>query len=369
MTESTTAPPTSAPNDEPLNDRYVLRKELGRGGQGITYLADDLETGNEVVVKELLLPRAINWKSIELFQREGTSLKSLSHDGIPSYIDAFHNEAEDRFFLIQEFVDGANFDQLLADSIQCSEDDARAFLSEMLEILEYIHDQKPPVIHRDIKPSNIIRRRSDGRLVLIDFGAAQASHIDDDGGSTVIGTTGYMPVEQLSGRAVPATDLYALGATTVHLLSRRHPADLPVEHLTLQFQEYVNISMDLSLYLQKLLEPHVEDRFSSTNGARQALTHLASREFTPGPRATGPQRPRGGARKKPSKATDVVLSIFLGVLILPTVASVFIASHIMADIHFLAGLACFLPLAAMLVIIAVLYVRSGKGTKDGEAQK
>lgn len=259
---------------EQFGERYKIIEPLGAGGQGKTYLAQDKESAALVVVKKLRIDQASDWKVVELFEREGQALQSLSHPAIPAYHDAFHlNDecGEKRFFLVQEYVDGENFEQLLANGLRFDEAKARAFLLEMLDILHYLHTQKPPVIHRDIKPSNIMRRRKDDRLVLIDFGAAQTSFVDKTGGSTVIGTSGYMPLEQLTGRSVAATDLYGLAATTVHLLSGRHPADLPVENMALRFHNQVNVSDGLIAFLYQMLEPHAEDRFSSAAEAKKTL--------------------------------------------------------------------------------------------------
>ena len=277
---------------EVLRDRFELRRELGRGAQGRTYLGFDRQTESKVAVKELLLRDIEDWKAIELFEREAKTLRSLEHQAIPDYVDTFHltSKTGERFFLVQEFVDGANFEVLIDEGIGFDEAKAKRFLQELLGILIYLHALSPPVIHRDIKPSNIMRRGDDA-LVLIDFGAVQSVIPNKQGGSTIIGTSGYMPMEQLMGRAGPPTDLYALGATVIHLLSRRHPADLPMEKWELQFEDFVNISDRFTHYLRKMTAPHSEERFAT---ARQALAALPLPELQ--------RQRRGGSQRSASRS-------------------------------------------------------------------
>ncbi len=261
-----------------LQNRYELLQEIGQGAQGKTFLAHDRQTTQPVAIKELQMDHVQEWQAIDLFEREANVLKTISHPAIPKFIDAFHTQADDhhgmRSFIVQEFIDGENLKQLLEDGLLVDESTARAFLTEMLNILEHLRTLPQPIIHADIKLSNIIRRR-DQRLALIDFGAVQFHVTDDElpenSRPTIVGTAGYMPLEQMMGKAVPATDIYALAATTVHLLSRRHPADLPVIGMAMQFQDFVNISDPLTQILQKMLAPHLEDRFTSAAEVLRAL--------------------------------------------------------------------------------------------------
>ncbi|MFU8805150.1 MAG: serine/threonine protein kinase [Bradymonadaceae bacterium] len=257
-----------------LEDRFEIVEEIGRGSQGVTFRAVDRRSGQAVAVKELDLSQVASWKAIELFEREAQALESLDHPGVPDYIDTFHSPRTDgegeRFFLVQEFVDGEDLAVLIEGGLRMDEARARRFATELLELLVYLHERPSPVIHRDIKPSNILRR-VDGNHVLIDFGAVQAILPGEKAGSTIVGTSGYMPLEQLMGRAVPATDLYALGATIVHLLTHRHPSELPVDGMDLQFEEFVNVSPPFMAFLKKMLASHVEDRFQSARDALAAL--------------------------------------------------------------------------------------------------
>ncbi len=271
-------PDSSSPVTDLLHNRYRLGPEIGRGGQGKTYVGQDLHTGQTVAVKELSLAIADDWKAIELFQREGLALRQLHHPAIPSYIDAFVDDDGPslRFFLVREYVEGQTFQELIEAGENIATTDVVAFIEEVLDILDYLHDQHPPVIHRDIKPSNLILR-PDGSVALIDFGAVQVvgSHTLM---STVVGTSGYVAPEQLAGRTRPASDLYSLGATVVHLLSHLHPADLPMERMRLLFEDRVGrIPPRLMRFLKGVLEPAVEDRIDSVQEARQVLRGSSSR--------------------------------------------------------------------------------------------
>jgi hypothetical protein len=258
-----------------LADRYELGDKIGQGGQGITRLATDRETGESVVVKELRIEHLDDWKSVELFEREGDALQSLDHPAIPAYVDHFHLDSDEssRLFLVQEYVEGVDLARAIDDGLRLTEDEAVDLIAELLEILDHIHALNPPVIHRDIKPANIMRR-ADGSLALVDFGAARTVLEGASGGSTVVGTTGYMPLEQLMGRALPATDLYAVGATAIHLLSHKHPADIDVLEMKLQFREDISVSQGLGDFLDKLVEPHVEDRYQTAGEALGALRQI-----------------------------------------------------------------------------------------------
>ncbi len=257
---------------EVLQGRFEVGEQLGRGAQGVTYLARDIETGADVVIKELDVGNASDWKAIELFEREGRALAALDHPNIPSYVDAFHvqSDGEERFFLVQEHVEGESLADWIARGERVTEAQAKDMARQLLEIARYIHGLNPQIVHRDIKPSNIIRG-ADGRLSLVDFGAVQTIAPESTGGSTVVGTSGYMPVEQLMGRATGATDLYAIGATLVHVLSHTHPNEMDVEFMRLKFEPHINVSAEFRNLLKGLLEPHVENRIQTAEEALEWL--------------------------------------------------------------------------------------------------
>jgi serine/threonine protein kinase len=213
------------------------------------------------------------WKMLELFEREARVLSQLDHPAIPRYLDYFQIDRDrDRdFYIVQQLVEGKSLAQAIADGWHGSEEDIKQIAEQVLDVLIYLHELKPPVIHRDIKPQNVILQPN-RKIALVDFGAVQDTYRSTQvGGSTVVGTYGYMPPEQFRGKAVPATDLYALGATILFLLTGRSPVELPEIKLKLSFRDSVNISSHFADWLDKMIEPAIEDRFSS---AKQSLNAL-----------------------------------------------------------------------------------------------
>lgn len=250
-----------------IHQRYRVVARIGRGAQGETFLARDERDGREVALKELDFAAIGSWDTVSLFEREAAVLGGLAHDNIPRIIESFRAEEDGtlRLFLVQEFVAGKDLAKRLADGELFDERRLRGLANAVLEVLEYLHSHSPPVLHRDIKPANLVQR-PDGTVALVDFGAAQGSQQ----GEAVIGTTGYMPAEHLMGRAVPSSDLFALGATLIHLATRKHPSDLG-EGLGLAWREYTNLSPRFSDWLDRMVAPMPEDRFPSAVAARRAL--------------------------------------------------------------------------------------------------
>jgi hypothetical protein len=256
-----------------LAGKFVLERLLGGGGEGRTHAGRDVERDEPVAIKALTLAKAGDWKAIELFNRGAQVLMNLSHPGIPRHVAHF-DEGRGRargFYTVLELIEGESLAQALARGVRFSEAGVVAVARGVLEILQYLHGHSPSIIHRDIKPSNLMRR-PDGSVVLIDFGLVR-DLAEPRGGSTMaLGTVGYTPTEQFMGRAVPATDLYALGATLIALLSRRDPADLyDASAGRLVFREYVNVSDGLAEVLERMVAPGLDRRFTSADAVLRAL--------------------------------------------------------------------------------------------------
>ncbi|MEQ8963569.1 MAG: protein kinase, partial [Coleofasciculus sp. C2-GNP5-27] len=155
----------------------------------------------------------MQWDEFKLFEREAAVLKQLNHPQIPNYRDYFSLDKETGeglywFGLVQEYIPGKSLQQLLDQSYHFSETQVRSIATQVLKILQYLHGLKPPVLHRDIKPNNLILGQ-DKRVYLVDFGAVQNSAAVEGVTFTVVGTSGYAPLEQFWGQAVAASDLYA----------------------------------------------------------------------------------------------------------------------------------------------------------------
>ncbi len=264
-----------------LRNRFqVMRVLSDEGGFGRTYLAEDVDKLSELCVIKQLAPKAEgSWalkKAIELFQKEAQRLQQLGENPqIPTLIAYF--EEDSYLYLVQQYIDGQNLlrelnlrRQTKAVQSPYSEVEIRKILLDLLPILKFIHENG--VIHRDIKPQNIVRRQSDRRLNLIDFGSSKqlTARVQSKIG-TSIGSHGYSPIEQIrDGAAYPACDLFSLGATAFHLLTGVSPFKLWTEHgyaWVGNWQKYlkVQVSDEFAAVLDKLLKKDKNQRYQSAD--------------------------------------------------------------------------------------------------------
>ncbi|MBE9118971.1 ankyrin repeat domain-containing protein [Lusitaniella coriacea LEGE 07157] len=260
--------------------RYCILNVLGEGGSGVTYRAKDLKEKEQVALKALSLRQIKDWKNIDRFEREARVLAQLKHPAIPRYLDYFQVDAEEdrAFYITQQLAEGESLETWINKGWHATERDVRNIAEQILEVLVYLHSLNPPIVHRDIKPQNIIRQ-PDGRVFLVDFGAVQEIyHSTLARSSTVAGTFGYMAPEQFMGQAVPGSDLYGLGATLLFLLTHRSPAELPTNQLKIDFRDRVRTSEAFADILEKLLEPDLDNRFSSATEALKALRDKKSQQ-------------------------------------------------------------------------------------------
>lgn len=263
--------------DTVWEERYEIRQQLGKKAGRRTLLAWDKQTQELVVIKLLTFGNDLEWEDFKLFEREAKTLKSLSHPAIPRYLDYFEvNSANNKgFALVQSYIPAKSLEEHLKNGKTFSESEVKEIAKDILEILTYLHQHQPPIIHRDIKPSNILLTNSSksgkNEVYLVDFGSVQTLAARESGTITVVGTYGYMPPEQFGGRAVPASDLYSLGATLIYLVTGSHPADLPQTDLRIEFEQFTNISLSFSRWLKLLTEPSLNRRLSSAEAALTAL--------------------------------------------------------------------------------------------------
>lgn len=266
--------PSLAPG-QILKGRYRLAQLLSDTVVRQTWLATDLQlagSGTEtVVVKLLAFGGQMQWTDFKLFEREAQILQHLRHGQIPAYRDYFSIEGTRAWFgIVYAFVPGCSLKDLVQHRQRLSEAQVVQVAQDVLEVLIYLHGLNPPVLHRDIKPSNLIWGE-DGRTYVVDFGSVQDQATPEGRTFTVVGTYGYAPMEQFGGRAIPASDLYGLGATLIHLLTGSSPADLPQQELRIQFSDRVSARPALVRWIGQLVEPAPEHRFAT---ARQALSAL-----------------------------------------------------------------------------------------------
>ncbi|MEW6498610.1 MAG: serine/threonine-protein kinase, partial [Cyanobacteriota bacterium] len=270
--------------EQVLRDRYRIQRQLGHNAGRRTLLAQDLHTQELIVLKILSFNNDFRWEDLKLFEREAETLKSLSHPAIPHYLDSFELDIPDcrGFVLVQSYIDAISLQEWIKRGRTFSEDEVKDIAKALLNVLSYLHDRNPPVIHRDIKPSNILLKgdrwaHQVGDLYLVDFGSVQTA-VRETGTMTIVGTYGYMPPEQFSGRAFPASDLYSLGATLIYLVTGTHPADLLQEDLLLQFESATHLTPSFMQWLEQMTHPNRKQRLSS---AKVALQGLAQPVFQP----------------------------------------------------------------------------------------
>jgi serine/threonine protein kinase len=251
-----------------LKERYRALKQIGQGGFGKTFLAvdEDIPSKPPCVIKQFLplLPSNSIEKATSLFEQEAIQLNILGkHPQIPQLLAHFRQE--DQLYLIQEFIDGQNLAEELAERGAFSETDIRQLLTSLLPVLQFVHENQ--VIHRDIKPENIIRRKSDDQLVLVDFGAAKfATGTALLRTGTAIGTAGYAAPEQSLGKANFTSDIYSLGITCLHLLTQIEPFELfDISENKWAWQDYLihPVGKELSRILDKMVQMATKLRYQS----------------------------------------------------------------------------------------------------------
>ena len=275
-----------------LNHHYRIVRELGHGGFGRTYLAEDAHRFNEPCVLKEFAPQVQGsyalQKSEELFEREAGVLYKLQHNQIPRFRELFRVSISDRgyLFLVQDYVPGQTYRFLLdarkRQGLRFIEAEINQLLQQILPVLEYIHSLG--VLHRDISPDNLILRSSDGMPVLIDFGGVKqvAATVESlfaeangtPGPATRIGKLGYAPVEQMQmGIVSPHSDLYALAATVLVLLTGKEPHQLlDTQTLHWNWRAECSLSPNLSLVLDKMLAQQPSQRYSSAREVMLALS-------------------------------------------------------------------------------------------------
>jgi serine/threonine protein kinase len=240
---------------------YTLIEELGRGPSASTWLARKAEAC-EVVLKILDLSEARSWGAVDVFRREAEALRHLSHPAIPSYLESFESEAEGklRLVLAMERIDGQDLEKIVNSGRKFSEAEVEDMMAQLCDVLAYLGSLRPPIVHRDINPRNIVLK-ADGTIVLVDFSGVQdAVRTALFPGATLVGTAGYIPLEQVGGRASHRSDLYGAAATAVFLLTGRNPAELPTRALKIDLTGIVELSPGLSTLLSSWLEPDVQAR-------------------------------------------------------------------------------------------------------------
>lgn len=265
---------TPEPTERIIRERYRVLHLLGEGASARTLACHDTLEDRRVAIKELRAGQLESWKHMEMFEREAKALAGLRHHGIPAIHDFFEHEEPSgglTLYLVQELVDGPSLEERIGQAPLLGESDVLDIALGVLDILEYLHGRTPPLYHRDIKPSNIVLRGT-GAPVLVDFGGiCHGWRPEQSGGSTVTGTYGYMPPEQLMGRVSPQSDLYALGATLLYVVTGREPTDFDFDAGRLSVPEAIEVRPSLRRAIDAMLAPAPRDRPRTAKEVRGIL--------------------------------------------------------------------------------------------------
>jgi serine/threonine protein kinase len=268
--------------------RYVIVGLLGRGGQATTWDATDRADGRAVAIKQFDVGGARTWKDLELAEREARVLSELSHPLLPRYVE--HFDEGGALYLVIEKIEGAPL-SVVKQQGGLDEASVLRLLEDAGSALSYLHGRSPPVVHRDLKPSNVIRR-PDGSYAFIDFGAVR-DRLRPEGGSTVVGTFGYMAPEQFQGRAEPRSDVYAIGATALALLTEKDPEALPHRGLALDVAAALEgrASAELAWVLAKMVDPDPDRRPELIASVLEAMRNGEARGAPSAPARRGEGTP------------------------------------------------------------------------------
>lgn len=262
-----------------VDQRFELHSELGQGGFATTWRAKDRKNGRWCALKALNLQALEDWKSLELFERESKLLINLQHPHIPRCFESLtlEDKGQKQYYQVHELIEAENLEKQIRNGRFLTEKEVLQIGIQLLDVLAYLHGFSPPIIHRDIKPGNLLLT-ADQRAFLIDFGAVKETLMRKEGTPTVVGTFGYMPIEQMEGHAVPASDIYALGMSLIFLLSHREPDEFEKKGLRIQFRPHVNISGEFAKLLDRMVDPDVNKRPASASELKQAFEKLVSRQ-------------------------------------------------------------------------------------------
>ncbi len=291
-------------NHMPSDDRrYVITRIIKQGGQGSVYEGTD-QDGRVYAIKEMLdyfVDSDERQEAINRFNAEANLLQKLAHPRIPRVYSHFTDEG--RHYLTMDFVRGEDLEEIIERAGALPEAQMLEWADQICDVLNYLHTRG--MVYRDMKPSNVMIDAADDKVKLVDFGIAKILKPSEKGG-TQIGTPGYAPPEQYQGRATPASDIYALGATLHHALTGRDPTDQPPFSFAPARNINVQISRRTSDALEQALKMRPDERFGSVAEFRAMLRPLPGAPSQVRVAAGSTIAPPGAARAQGAAAAPAV---------------------------------------------------------------
>ncbi len=285
------------PPNRLLQDRYLILKKLAQGGQSAVYLvADTLDNSAQYALKEMSeseLNLAERKQALADFQREADMLRLLNHPALAKVYSTFVEDA--KHYMLMEYVAGRNLEEVLAEAGKpLAEAQVVAWGIALCDVLAYLHRQDPPIIYRDLKPSNIIVRPDD-TVKLIDFGIARFHQTGQSKDTVCLGTDGYAPIEQYSGKTEPGSDIYALGATLYQLLTNKVPAAAPTRVANVASflpprQLNPALSGAVEAVILRAMQIHLTQRYADADDMKAALEGIGRHSTTALTAGTGTLR-------------------------------------------------------------------------------
>jgi serine/threonine protein kinase len=256
---------------DPWFKRYRWLQMLGTGGMGVIYLAEDSASGNSPCVVKQLNSKYSDpdemAEAVRLFKREAHLLSTLNHPGVVRFFDHYSTD-DGKYYLVMDYVRGSSLESVINDFGPFDEDDAVKVGIQICEVLEYLHEQDPPIIYRDLKPSNLMLT-PEGQIVFIDFGIARTFMPKES--ATRVVTAGYSPPEQYFGKPETRSDLYALGATLGHLITGARPKPLTA---TTPSQNKPNVLPSIDELVKQLTAHSPEERPPTARHVRHSLYRI-----------------------------------------------------------------------------------------------
>lgn len=255
-----------------IDEKYKILSKIGQGGMSTVYLAINEKANKPWAIKEV---RKTGVKDFEIVRQsllvEIELLRKLKHPGLPSIIDII--DQGENFLIVMDYIEGNTLGDIILEKGVLSQEDVVDWAIQLCDVLDYLHTRRPPIIYRDMKPSNIMLR-SDGSVVLIDFGTAREFKERSVADTTCLGTQGYAAPEQFGGmgQSDARTDIYSLGATLYHLVTGHNPTQPPYEMYPITHWN-ANLSTGLEKIILKCTQRNPEDRYQSAKDLKYALEH------------------------------------------------------------------------------------------------